>query len=183
MLKGFSLIFRAICLPCLLGEIFFLHKHFLNANPHRGYKDKKSYDLFVTEYEQFIANNQVEGYKTSASGSRVGSRTPLQLALMISPLYLLVTFRLSTKSFNRRTVIDLAAKLGPHKPPLVLAVEKLIWDALFKLADAPPTAYGVLRDLANSLPWSEINDVLNGDAEQWFSLTPCMLRSFYFGKS
>lgn len=151
----------------------------LNANPCSGYKDKQSYDLFVTQYEQFIQNNRVEGYKTSASGSsRIGLRTPLQLALMISPLYLLMTFRLSTKSFNRRTVIDLAAKLGPHKPPLVLAVEKLIWDALFKLAEAPPTAYGVLHELANSLPWSEINDVLNGDTERWFSLTPCMFYLF-----
>lgn len=150
----------------------------MNANPCSGYKDKKSYDLFVAEYEQFIENNRVEGHKTSASGSRIGSRTPLQLALMISPLYLLMTFRLSTKSFNRKTVIDLAAKLGPHKPPLVLAVEKLIWDALFKLADAPPGAYVVLRDLANTLPWSQINDVLNGDTERWFSLTPGMLNLF-----
>ena len=74
--------------------------------------------------------------------------------------------------------MDFAAKLGPHKPPLVRDVEKLIWDALFKLADGPPTAYGVLRELVNSLPWSEINDVLNGDAQQWFSLTPCMLNLF-----
>ena len=132
------------------------------------------------EYEQFIENYRVEGCKSSASASHIASRSPLQLALMISPLYLLVTFRLSTKSFNRRTVIDLAAKLGPHKPPLVRDVEKLIWDALFKLADGPPSAYGVLRELVNSLPWSEINDVLNGngDAEQWFSLTPCMLNLF-----
>jgi len=34
---------------------------------------------------------------------------------------------LSTKSFHRRTVIDLAARLGPHKPPRILAVESVIF--------------------------------------------------------
>jgi hypothetical protein len=89
---------------------------------------------------------------------------------MISPLYLLVTLRLSTKSFHRRSLIDLAAKLGPHKPPRVLAVEKIIWDAIFRLAEGRVSVYVVLRDLANSLPWSDINIALNCDADRkWFA--------------
>jgi hypothetical protein len=145
----------------------------LKANPRSGHQDKESYDRFVAEYEEFIQNYKVEGCKSSAS--HIGSRSPLQLALMISPLYLLVTFRMSVKSFNRGTVIDLAARLGPSKPPLVLAVEKLIWDAIFKLANGPFTPYDVLHDLSNSLPWSDINDALNCNAEHWFSPASCML--------
>ena len=112
-----------------------------------------SYEQFVTEYEQFVENCQVEGCNSSAS--RIGNHSPLHLALMISPLYLLVAARLSTKSYHRRTLIDFAAKLGPHKPPLILKVENLIWEALFKLAQGRILVYDVLLDLSNSLPWTE----------------------------
>ena len=56
------------------------------------------------------------------------------------------------KSYNRRTLIDLAAKLGPQKPPLILKVENLIWDALFKLAEGHFLVHDILLELANSLP-------------------------------
>ena len=98
---------------------------------------------------------------------------------MISPLYLLMTLRLSRKSFHRRTVIDLAARLGPHKPPPILAVENLIWDAIFRLSKARVSVHVVLRDLANSLSdfnakWDESHD----DAHKWwFSLDSGMILS------
>jgi hypothetical protein len=73
---------------------------------------------------------------------------------MISSLYLLITRRLSTKSFHRRTVIDFAARLGPHKPPRLLAVENLIWDAVFRLAEGHISVYTVLRNLAKQWNWN-----------------------------
>ena len=87
---------------------------------------------------------------------------------MLSPLYLLMTLRLSTKSFHRRTVIDLAARLGPHKPPRVLAVESVIWDAVFRLAEGRLLVYAVLSDLAKSLPWSDIDIASNCNADKRF---------------
>ena len=147
-----------------------------NANPSSGHKDKASYDQFVTEYEKFIEKCRVEG--CSSSASRIGSRSPLQLALMISPLYLLMTSRLHLRSYHHRTLIDFAEKLGPQKPPLILAVENLIWDALFKLAEGRFLVHTVLLELANSLPWTEINGELNPSTEAWFNLESCMLSIF-----
>ena len=147
-----------------------------NANPSSGHKDKASYDQFVTEYEKFIEKCRVEG--CSSSASRIGSCSPLQLALMISPLYLLMTSRLYLRSYHRRTLIDFAAKLGPQKPPLILAVENLIWDALFKLAEGRFLVHTVLLELANSLLWTEINGELNPSTEAWFNLESCMLSIF-----
>jgi hypothetical protein len=144
-----------------------------NANPSRGHRDRESYDGFVKEYEEFVAKCEVEGCNTSVS--RVGNRSPLQLALMISPLYLFVTIRLSMKSYHRRTLIDFAAKLGPRKPPLILKVENLIWEALFKLAEGQSNVYDVLLGLSNSLPWDEINGDLNLVTERWFHLDSSML--------
>lgn len=140
----------------------------MNDNSSRGFQNEEGYENFVIEYDKFIENSRVEG--CSSSVSHVGSRSPLQLALLISPLYLLMTLRLSTKSFHRRTLIDLAARLGPCKPPRVLAVEKVIWDAILCLAEGRVSVYVVLRDLSNSLPWSDINIALNCDADKrWFT--------------
>ena len=148
----------------------------VNANRSSGHKDKESYEQFAVQYEKFLDNCRVEGCNSSAS--RIGNRSPLQLALMISPLYLFMTQRLSLKSFHRRTLIDFAAKLGPQKPPLILTVENLIWDALFKLAEGRFLVYDVLLDLANSLPWSKINGELNPGTKAWFDLDSCTVSLF-----
>ncbi len=148
----------------------------MNANPSSGFIDQESYEHFEIEYNAFIEKCRTEGCPSSAA--HVGSRTPFQLAVMISPLYLLVTMRLSTKSFHRRTVIDLAARLGPHKPPRLLAVESVIWDAIFRLAEGRVSVYTVLLDLSKSLPWSDLDIASNCDADkQWFAAG---LRMFLF---
>ena len=129
---------------------------------------KESCDCFEIEYNQFIKKCGTEGCLSSAAP--VGFRSSFQLAVMLSPLYLLSTFQLSTKSFHRKTVIDLAARLGPHKPPSILAVENVIWDAIFSLAEGRLSVYyQVLRNLISSLPWSDIDT-----AQQWFKPALCM---------
>ena len=134
---------------------------------YSGFKDKESYDKFELQYNAFIARCQTKG-AVSATAT-VALRSPFQLAVMISPLYLLVTRRLSTKSFHRRTVIDLAARLGPNKPPRILAVESSIWDAIFRLAEGRISVYTALRGLADSLPWFDIDMASNCEADQqWF---------------
>jgi hypothetical protein len=137
----------------------------MNTNPSSGFQDKESCDRFEVEYNKFIEKCGTEGCLSSAAP--VGSRSPFQLAVMLSPMYLLSTFRLSTKSFHRRAVIDLAARLGPHKPPIILAVENVIWDAIFSLAEGRLSVYQVLCNLAYSLPWSDIDTASNSD-QQWF---------------
>jgi hypothetical protein len=93
------------------GWVFFPVRWSVNTNNlSSGFQDEESYERFVIEYHKFIANYRVEGCNSSVA--HVGSRSPLQLALMISPLYLLMTLRLCTKSFHRRTLIDISARLG-----------------------------------------------------------------------
>jgi hypothetical protein len=139
---------------------------------YSGFKDQESYEQFEIAYNEFIKKCQTGGCPSSAA--HVSSRSPFQLSAMISPLYLLMTRRLSTKSFHRRTVIDFSSRLGPHKPPRLLAVENVIWDAVFRLAEGHISVYTVLRDLANSLPWSDIDIALNCDSDKWFVPRPRM---------
>jgi hypothetical protein len=72
----------------------------------------------------------------------------------------------------------MAARLGAHKPLRLLAVENIIWDAIFRLAEGRVSVYTVLHDLAKSLPWSDIDVALNCDTDQqWFVPAPRMLLS------
>ncbi|KAF9470132.1 hypothetical protein BDN70DRAFT_940030 [Pholiota conissans] len=135
--------------------------------PPGGFKDQTSYEHFELEFNAFVKKCQTEG--TPSSAAHVGTRSPFQLAIMISPLYLLVTLRLSTRSFHRRTVIDLAARLGPHRPSCIWAVESAIWDALFRLAEGRISVYTALRGLADSLQ-SDLDVSSNCEADrQWFA--------------
>lgn len=148
------------------------------TNTSSGFQDEESYEQFKVAFDSFIRDCQTEGY--TSSPAQVGSRSPFQLAVMISPLYLLVTIRLSTKSFHRRNVIDMAARLGAHKTPRILAVENLIWDGIFRLAEGHTSVHTVLRDLSDSLPWPDIDIASNCDADkQWFALGPRMFFFFF----
>ncbi len=161
------------CVPPGCVVFSFCAPKLMCGNLNSGFKDKESYERFEAEFNAFIEKSQTEGIISSTAN--VASRSPFQLAVMISPLYLLVTRRLSTKSFHRRTVIDLAARLGPNKPSRVLAVESVIWDAIFRLAEGRVSVHTVLRDLAKSLPWSDIDTASNCDSDQqWFSPKICM---------
>lgn len=132
----------------------------------------------MVAFHTYIQEYQTAGHPSSVA--HIGSRSPFQLAVMLSPLYLLLTLRLSTKSFHRRTVIDLAARLGPHKPPRVLAVENSIWEAILQLSEGQISVFTALHDLANSLPWSDIDTAVNCEEDKkWFSpglrKPPCLV--------
>ena len=60
-------------------------------------------------------------------------------------------------------------QVGPHKPPHPLAVENVIRDAIFRLAESRIFVYTVLRDLANFLPWSDI-DMANCHCSTFISI-------------
>jgi hypothetical protein len=109
---------------------------------YSGFKDQESYKQFEIVYNAFIKKCQTGECPSLAA--HVSSCLPFQLSVTISPLYLLVTCRLSTKSFHRRTIIDIAARLNPHKPPRLLAVEICIWDAVFRLAEGGMSVYTML---------------------------------------
>ena len=141
----------------------------INANSSSGFKDQESYKCFEAEYNAFIKKCQTEG--CSSSAAHVTSCLPFQLGTMISSVYLLVTRWLSTKSFYCRTVINVAAMLGPHKLHCLLVVEDIIWDAIFHLTEGCISVYTVLWDLANSLPWSDIDMAFNCDADRWWFTT------------
>lgn len=74
---------------------------------------------------------------TKAQGSSDGVSylcAPLQLALLILPIYLLLPLNLFKKSYNQHTMISISTCLGNYKPPVLVDIEKAIWNTLFSLA-------------------------------------------------
>ena len=98
-------------------------------------------------------------------------RAPLHLALLISPIYLLLPVQLFKKSYNRQTMLQISQSLGNNKPKILLDVEKAIWRTLFALALGTLDPLDLLQRLSDQLPWNDIEAVSSLDSERtWFSL-------------
>jgi hypothetical protein len=100
-------------------------------------------------------------------------RAPLQLSLLISPIYLLCPVQLSKKTYNRRTMVLINQLLGNGKTGLTIEVEKLIWEAVFSLAEGRLDPAQLLHSLCRNLPWEKIAAAAaNNSAEDrvWFNI-------------
>ena len=112
-------------------------------------------------------------FDTSLSGGSTGHASlcaPLHLALFITPMYLLLPFRIVKQSFHRRPVIEVSHKLGPHKPPIVLEIENLIWDAVFAISERPLDMNNIITQLASTLAAYNMGAILPEETS-WFSLS------------
>lgn len=119
-----------------------------------------------------VTSTLLKQYDISPSGGNTGHAchcAPLQLALFISPLYLLLPFRIVKQSFHRRSVIDVSHRLGPHKPQVLLKVENLIWDAVFSIAERPLDIKAIISKLVLQIPQDDMESASPGD-RSWFNL-------------
>jgi hypothetical protein len=97
-------------------------------------------------------------------------RAPLHLALLISPIYLLLPVQLVKKAYNRHTMLSIGQSLGNHKPKILLDVEMAIWRTLFALASGSLNLLELLQQLSDQLPWDRIHNASSKDSEcSWFS--------------
>jgi hypothetical protein len=129
----------------------------------RIYANEHSISDFISDmveagdYLQLLSSIQT----SSASASKV--RNALTLALLISPIFLCFTFHLNTKSFSRRLMLEIFATLTLHKSPLVLQVEAVLLAGLIRLSKGDITAYTVLADMVDKLPWDAIEAASNNN--------------------
>jgi len=97
-------------------------------------------------------------------------RAPLQLALLISPIYLLLPLQLFKKSYNRNTMLAMSTCLGNSKPQVLFDVEMMIWKALCSLSSGMVDPLDVLHQLSDNLPWDRIQEASSMDSAKWFNL-------------
>jgi hypothetical protein len=107
---------------------------------YSGFKDQESYEQFEIAYNAFIEKCRTGECPSSAA--HACSRSSFRLGVTSLSLGDMPIFH---KSFHCRTVIDLAFRLAPHKPPRTLVVENVIWDAIFRLAEGRIFVYSATR--------------------------------------
>lgn len=67
-------------------------------------------------------------------------------------------------------MLEFSLALGSEKPPLLLEIEKKIWQTLFILSEGRPFPFEPLKELRNNLPWGEIAAVRGTPIAAWFKL-------------
>lgn len=133
------------------------------------FKDEISTDHFIEDADEgnhYLREMHRADPNASPSQTIHKRRTPLLLALLLTPFYLLFQFRITNRSFNRRLVLESFAHSCSYKTPLVLEIERSIWRSLITLADAAVTPYEALDQLVSNLPWSAIEAASNSPRDR-----------------
>ncbi|KAF8884579.1 hypothetical protein CPB84DRAFT_1850624 [Gymnopilus junonius] len=140
--------------------------------------DSRRYNIFKDELNdaEYLAElndgsfylEDHHGESASSSRSAAGLRAALHLALLVSPLYLLLTFCISSKSFSRRLALETFAKHARCKHPLVETCESHVLQSAERLSRGDIHPDRVLLDLVDVLPWSEIEAASNTDQRHLF---------------
>ncbi|KAJ3499603.1 hypothetical protein NLJ89_g10084 [Agrocybe chaxingu] len=94
-------------------------------------------------------------------------RLPLHLALLISPLYLLVFAQLHKKDWDRWKLVITSFLLGNQKPRLLTSTELALWRVIFTVARGGKSTILALLDELESLPWDELTSMPEED-RLWF---------------
>ena len=129
------------------------------------FKDEISTDQYIEDQEEgnhYVREMNQAHLNTSSAQNIHQQSTPLLLALLPSPFYLLFPFHLTKRTFNRCLVLESFAQWTSHKTPLVLEIERSIWRrSLIALADATITLHDGLNQLVLRLPWTAIEAASN----------------------
>jgi hypothetical protein len=140
------------------------------------FTDETSTDHFIEDHEEgnhYLREMRRADTNASLSPTIHQLGTPLLLALLLTPFYLLFQLRITRRSFNRRLILESFAHSSPYKTPLVLEIEKCIWRSLIALADAAITPHEALDQLVSKLPWPAIEAASNSSCDRrMFCMSP-----------
>ena len=93
------------------------------------------------------------------SNANSSLRFPLQMALLISPLCLLLPINLEKRSFSRGTLMQWSIRLGALKPAVFRQTEKTIWKAVLDIVNRPGDYMAILKGLASAFPSAYIREL------------------------
>jgi hypothetical protein len=171
-----ALIYQKILISCSVGECLdqgsskllslLCHRQTLSIEDQEELKELKT--LFG---ELAAAKRPSEGISYM--------RAPLHLALLISPIYLLLPLQHVKKSYNRHTMLSISTCLGNSKPQLLIDVEKAIWRTIFALASGVDDPIDLLHKLSADLPWDSIH-ASSPSESTWFNLGKSDFQYKYF---
>lgn len=135
---------------------------------------------FRNEADSPFSEDESAYFKTLAKITpSVKLRIPLQLAMLVSPVYLLMNTQLHKTDIDKHMLLCLAKAYGNRKPPLLLQVEKIIFSCLLKLAKGELTVIHALHAISEELPWNDIISASEND-RAWFKGGKFFFNRFIF---
>ena len=143
--------------------------------------DLEEQDQLTPEEARFLRSLFALGSKNNSL------RLPLLLASMTSPILLLAPISLHKQSVNSYELLNvrerdtismfsiltgatqMAVLSGNQKPRVIATVEKLIWATIFAVARGEVHFEEAVRNLAESLPWLEVEAATQNEwIRHWF---------------
>jgi len=135
---------------------------------------------FRNEVDSPFSDEESAYFKTLAAITpSVKLRIPLQLAMLVSPVYLLMNTQLHKTDIDKHMLLCLAKAYGNRKPPLLLQVEKIIFSCLLKLARGEFTVVQALHFIVKDVPWDDITSASEND-RAWFKGGKFFFYRFFF---
>lgn len=130
--------------------------------------------------------NQLKSHLTDSAGSYITTlcknqgnanpnsalRFPLQLALLISPICLLLPVNLHKKSFNRGALMQWSNRFRSHKPDVLQLTEKKLWRAILNIVNHPADYLMILKNLASEFPSKYVEELRREEKtmNDWFEI-------------
>ncbi|KIJ89752.1 hypothetical protein K443DRAFT_15817 [Laccaria amethystina LaAM-08-1] len=111
---------------------------------------------FLRNLRELIQDNDLRPEECSSGLSLASFRAALQLAVNISPLYLLTPYIIAKRQWNRQTIYQVGAHIGNGKPTPLVEVENVIWRAIFSMSTgkmSPPEAVTFIKD---NIEWARL---------------------------
>ncbi|KAF9522476.1 hypothetical protein CPB83DRAFT_899612 [Crepidotus variabilis] len=96
------------------------------------------------------------------------AQRPLQAALSMSPLYLLVPNNLQTNKLGRQAMFKAFLAVGNSKHPLLTRIECIIWRTVLDIARGAEKPLDAGKQLLRHLPWEEIEKLDNAPGDMFF---------------
>jgi len=86
----------------------------------------------------------------------------LQLAMNISPLYLLAPYTIAKRQWNCQTIYQVGAHLGNGKPTTLVEVENVIWHAIFFMSIGKMSLTGAVSFIKDNINWASLQAQCSG---------------------
>jgi hypothetical protein len=117
---------------------------------------------FLVRLRKLIQDFDLRPGEGSSGLSLASFRAALQLAVNISPLYLLTPYTIAKRQWNRQTIHQVGEYLGNGKPTALVEVENVIWRAIFFMSIGYMSPTGAVSFIKENIIWASLQAQCSG---------------------
>lgn len=139
--------------------------------------------IVIRNAAELLNNEETAFFENIVRSSEIQKvRHALYGALLFSPLYLLVPLKISNNAWDQEKMVkvrtgehvmlgsiaqchplQLSKALGNRKPPMLVKIERLLWECLLQISTGKDTCYNALNKFFHEVDWDEIAMISEDD--------------------